>query len=227
MDLASMSEQIAMDFEMTAILTVSWRNEDAASSVLVTQLFTFGAGVDNDDTWCQLFGSLDPRFETLNMGQTGYGFDQAYLWYKRDALQFSHHVHFLAFITDNFYRMQVPVFAGYPKPVLEIENDSLVVTNVPVPRRADHFHWLARQVKTMNQLRTIQFVTRAVQKVWISPADGTGPAQQARNKQTREVTRKILEDLKSLSDERSIQFVLVYLPTRDELRGGTYNGWNA
>ena len=30
--------------------------------------FTFGAGVDNDDTWCQLFGSLDPRFETLEYG---------------------------------------------------------------------------------------------------------------------------------------------------------------
>ena len=62
--------------------------------------------------------SLDPRLETLNMGQGGYGVDQAYLWYKRDAAKFEHQVHLLAFITDDFVRMQSDRFRGYGKPVI-------------------------------------------------------------------------------------------------------------
>jgi len=39
--------------------------------------FTLGYGVDNDHTWRQVLTSLDPRLETVNMGQGGYGVDQA------------------------------------------------------------------------------------------------------------------------------------------------------
>jgi hypothetical protein len=180
--------------------------------------FTFGEGVDNDRTWCQLLGSLDPRFEPVNMGQTGYGIDQAYLWYKRDGLRFEHQVHVLSFITDDFYRMQSAVFAGYAKPVLEVVNGGLVVTNVPVPRRSYYLTWLARHVKSLSRFRTVEFLNRAFRKLFVN-ADSTGPAQDAGNKKTREVLRKIFEDLNRLNEERSIQPVLVYLPTLHELMG--------
>ncbi len=47
--------------------------------------FTLGFGVDNDHTWPQLLAARAPNIETVNMGQGGYGADQAYLWYKRDG----------------------------------------------------------------------------------------------------------------------------------------------
>jgi hypothetical protein len=97
--------------------------------------FTFGYGVDNDHTWCNLLTLKDARLETVNMGQGGYGVDQAYLWYKRDAAQLEHQIHLFAFITSDFKRMGRDEFNGYGKPLLRIRADSLVVTNIPVPNR--------------------------------------------------------------------------------------------
>jgi hypothetical protein len=94
-----------------------------------------GFGVDDDHSWCKLLESLDQRLETVNMGQAGYGVDQAYLWYKRDAGTIRHHVHLFAPIVDDFRRMESGTFfGGYSKPFLE--EGSLVVKNVPVPARA-------------------------------------------------------------------------------------------
>ena len=59
--------------------------------------FTLGYGVNNEETWPTAFSKLDERFETINMGQGGYGVDQSYLWYKRDGLEFDHQIHLFAF----------------------------------------------------------------------------------------------------------------------------------
>src|SRR5262245_25280565 len=54
---------------------------------------TLGYGVRDDQTWCQRLASLDPRIEAVNMGQGGYGVDQAYLWYRRDGAALEHQLH--------------------------------------------------------------------------------------------------------------------------------------
>lgn len=41
--------------------------------------FAFGFGVDNDHTWCNQLSLINSKLETINMGQGGYGIDQAYL----------------------------------------------------------------------------------------------------------------------------------------------------
>jgi hypothetical protein len=176
--------------------------------------FTFGEGVDGEDVWCRTLESFDPRLEVVNMGQTGYGIDQAYLWYKRDGMKLEHDLHILQFITDDFYRMQKPVFAGYAKPMLDVAEDRLVVTNVPVPRRSFTARWLARQVKNVDGFRTVQLVNRVVGKLRRSLEDGAAEAADAK---TRQIVRKILEDLARVRDEHSIQTVLLYLPTLAEL----------
>jgi len=183
--------------------------------------FTFGEGVANDNTWCQRLAHLDSRLEPVNLGQTGYGIDQAYLWYKRDGLKLSHQIHLLEFITDDFYRMQTSVFAGYAKPMLEVANGKLVVTNVPVPRRSHLLTWLDRNIRNLSRFRIVEFVNRSVQKLsGGAAADNGGAARAARNHRTREVLRHLVKDLEALRDERSIQPVLVYLPTLSELLDG-------
>ena len=83
--------------------------------------FTLGYGVGNDHTWCQRLSALDSRLETVNMGQGGYGVDQAYLWYMRDGRVLEHDIHVFAFITDDLFRMLRSQFSGYGKPVLMVE----------------------------------------------------------------------------------------------------------
>ena len=99
--------------------------------------FTFGQGVDNKNTWCEKLASVDERLETINMGQIGYGIDQAYLWYMRDGKKFEHNVQIFAFISDDFNRMKYDRRPNkrpfYGKPVLKLASGILEVKNVPVP----------------------------------------------------------------------------------------------
>src|SRR5262249_3191869 len=187
--------------------------------------FTLGFGVDNDHTWCQELTSLDPRLETVNMGEGGYGVDQAYLWYKRDGVKLEHHVHLMAFITDDFHRMQLDSFLGYGKPVIDIENGMLVVKNVPVPRRAYNFPWLTSNIQYVRRLRTVELLERISRKIGFAPDDTDLLSEKKRNEKTREVLRKIFEDLKRLNEEYSSKLVLVYLPTMGEVGGNAPEEW--
>jgi hypothetical protein len=122
--------------------------------------FTLGFGVNNDQTWCQRLAALDRRLETVNMGQGGYGLDQAYLWYLRAGLPLDHQVHLLAFITDDFLRMRSDRFLGYGKPVLDIRNDSVVVTNRPVPRTPWMSRFLAVKGHAIGNLNIVRLFQR-------------------------------------------------------------------
>ena len=76
--------------------------------------FTFGEGVDDAEVWCARLAS--PTRETLNLGQPGYGVDQSFLRYRRDAGDLEHHVHLFAFIAGDVERMGRRRHHGYGKP---------------------------------------------------------------------------------------------------------------
>jgi len=189
--------------------------------------FTFGYGVSNNETWCYLLQTHDRQLESVNMGEGGYGADQAYLWFRRDGVKFQHQVHLFAVITDDFRRMQSKTFQGYyGKPVIGIENGSLVVRNVPVPRLAYNMSWFISNISNIQHLRTIAFLQRAVEKLGL---DRTVTKPQSTFKQsdddTKQVLRKIFGDLKRLNEEGSAKLVLVYLPTLWELDHTGSDDW--
>ena len=113
--------------------------------------FTLGYGVDNDHTWCNLLETIDPRFQTVNMGQGGYGIGQAYLWYKRDGTRLDQDVHVFAFVTPDFSRMTMKLFLGIPKPILRLRNGGISVENVPVTRLS--FHRILKHLRLVNVVR--------------------------------------------------------------------------
>ena len=187
--------------------------------------FTLGYGVDNAHTWCELLSLQEPRLETVNMGQGGYGVDQAYLWYKRDAAKIEHQLQLLAFITGDFFRMLLDSAMGYPKPVLDVENGTLLVKNVPVARRAYYVPWLTQNISHLTDLRTVQFLNRAVQKISGATIDPDLSIQRERKEKIRKVLRKMLEDLKHLHEQRSSALVLVYFPSFHELKYKDTREW--
>ena len=63
--------------------------------------FALGYGVGDDATWCHQLEALEPRVESVNMGQGGYGLDQAYLWFLRDGAALEHDVHLFSFIAED------------------------------------------------------------------------------------------------------------------------------
>jgi hypothetical protein len=117
--------------------------------------FTLGFGVGDEDAWCHLLETMDARRESVNMGGSGYGLDQAWLWYRRDGRALQHQVLFFAFIFDDFRRMLSRDWDGYGKPVLRVERGALKVENVPVPRSSYLLPLLTQNARLLRGLRSV------------------------------------------------------------------------
>jgi len=120
--------------------------------------FTYGPGVANNHTWCHRLSELDDRFETVNLGKTGYGIDQFYLRYLRDGITLEHSIHIFAFVDGDLDRMGRLDQHRYGKPILKLDHDRLVTKNVPVPR----FRWWLSRAVERADFRSIDFVQRVL-----------------------------------------------------------------
>jgi hypothetical protein len=189
--------------------------------------FTLGYGVSNDHTWCQLLTAIDPRLETVNLGQGGYGVDQAYLWYKRNSLKLEHDVHLFAFITGDFERMESDVFLGYPKPILAMDQGQLVTRNVPLPRRAFYVPWVTQNADAINRLNSIQLFRRMLFAPSAAASD-TVPHVSPREHNdypTREVALAVFKDLLKISEATGSTLVLIHLPHKRDHVGNESASW--
>jgi len=180
--------------------------------------FTFGDGVDNRDTWCEQLAARDARFEPVNLGQGGYGADQAYLRFLRDTRSLAHQVHLFAFINDDFRRMQSSTFLGFGKPVLALEKGVPVAANVPVPRLGTSYPWLIAIPRALAETRTAQLVGRVQAKY------GTKRSQVDCDQETQTMVRALFAELKRVNSTRSSRLYLVHLPSTGELGG--VNAWS-
>lgn len=181
--------------------------------------FTFGDGVDNPLTWCQQLASRDARFDPVNLGQGGYGSDQAYLRFLRDGQGLQYQAHVFAFIDDDFRRMQSDTFIGFGKPVLTLQGGVLTTGNVPVPRAATSYSWLNAVPRALLQTRSGMFAQRVLNK-FAPPA----PASANKDAETKAVLRAMFAELKRVNQQRGSALFLVHLPTLDELGGA--DPWN-
>ena len=178
--------------------------------------FTLGFGVDNDHTWPSLLAAQAANLETVNMGQGGYGADQAYLWYKRDGAKLDHDIQIFAVIFPDIYRMQHSSFVGYGKPLLALENGQLVVTNVPVPRTTAT--WSPRMERADNAFSNLS-ITRLLHRTFKfgSAPFGAAAPSSGHDQDTARILSAILGDLHAINRAKNSVLVVVYLPTREEL----------
>jgi hypothetical protein len=182
--------------------------------------FTLGYGVADPDTWCNFLGRLDRRIEPVNMGQGGYGVDQAYLWYVRDGQQLDHDVHLFAFIFGDFPRMAEARFLGYGKPVLKLEDGEVVVSNAPVPRRGYLAPWFTQNASLFDELRSVAAVRALVGRL----SSPNSPTQDSNL--VMPVALAIFERLEAHHRARGSELVLVYLPVEED-HSGAYDGFRA
>lgn len=192
--------------------------------------FTMGYGVDNDAGWCAQLGLLEPQFEPVNLGQGGYGVDQAYLWYKRNSPKLQHDIQLFAFITDDFKRMESDTFLGYGKPFLKVENGNLVNKNRPVPRLAFAVPRLPRIREGVGNLSVVKLFRRLRQRFAPAvPTAGTGlarPSEEQKDSEAQGVVEKMFDDLKQTNQNKNSVLVLVYLPKRpDDTLGKETGPW--
>lgn len=174
--------------------------------------FTLGSGVADSETFCADLEHDFPGLHTYNMAQQGYGIDQAYLWYRRDGIRYPHQVHLFAFIWNDFERMALTSFTGYPKPRLALRSGRITVQNVPVPHWSGVSSW-PQVAGLLPELRLVQLVERR--------ANLTDEVKMRRTEATvLPVAHAVFRDLHRLDDERGSQLVLVYLPTLQDVDPG-------
>jgi hypothetical protein len=177
--------------------------------------FTFGTDVTDDDTWCHQLTQVDPRIETLNMGQGGYGIDQAYLRFERDARPFQHQVHVFAFITEGFRRMRSNRFGLRGKPTLEIHGEELRVANVPVPPPIGFGRYLLGVSRAAEELRTVALINLVGQRLR-GPAAAPQSGVAGESERLRSLSARVFAELDRLNREKQSRVVLVYFPMADD-----------
>lgn len=181
--------------------------------------FTLGYGVGNDDTWCELLKSIDPRLETVNLGQGGYAVDQAYLWYRRNRDALDHDLQIFAFITQDFSRMEFDTFHGYGKPFLVVEDGVLTNSNLPVPTRAYHFPRLPQVLEEVAELHSVKKIGKLFRK------KQDDAAKQEVVDRTRAVVVEIFKALKAMNEAKDSTVVFVYLPTERDFMSERSKKW--
>ena len=179
--------------------------------------FTLGYGVDNDHTWCSLLTSNIPNLETVNMGQGGYGIDQAYLWYMRDGVGLQHDVLVFAFITYDFDRMTRSHSGGNPRPRLCVSDGRVIQQNFPVPRPGFLARSLPRYRSAIRQLSIVRMTDFLRRKIQGSNSDPES--------ETMELALSIIGELNTINNHSDQTVLLVHLPTREDFRSPEISGF--
>ena len=182
--------------------------------------FAFGQGVGDLDTWCHLLSEYDPRIETVNLGQPGYGIDQSYLRFLRDASELEHAIHLFTFIGGDLSRLARRSHHGYAKPGLRLEGNRLVVENSPVPRAIPAVGRFFLRVA--ERLRSVELAGRLARR-FTQPG---APTAEPERGSMAPLARSVFREIQRLNDEKNSVAVFVYLPIEPEIaEDGAWRGW--
>jgi len=181
--------------------------------------FTLGYGVGDQQTWASQLEQLEPKLETVNMGQGGYGVDQAYLWYARDGAKLEHDVQLFAFITGDFLRARRALNYGLPKPVLALNDGELEPRGVPLSRLPFLFPYFVHNRKRFSELNILRLVNDTDAK----SAQARGIAMT--EEQLREVCVAMFRELKRINEERGSQLIAVHLPGEKDVKNENTKSW--
>ena len=182
--------------------------------------FTLGYGVGDDDTWCALLEAQMPNVETINMGQGGYGIDQAYLWYMRDGAQLEHDILIFAFNTIGFGRMARDRFLKYPKPLLDVSEGRVIHRNFPVPKPNLLFRFLPRYEPILSNLNVVRLIQKI--KNWIGSRQVLKSKDRSKA-ELKHLTSAIFQSLIRQTQQSGSTVQFVYLPLMSDCRQDASN----
>ena len=164
--------------------------------------FTFGTDVSDDETYSHYLEADLPDTEVLNLGVQGYGQDQMLLYLKEEGVKYHPDVIIVGFATLDTYRNLWKFFA-FAKPKYDMTPSGLKLTNVPVPA--------PEQVLAQEPYRSkaADFAVILTQKIrW---------ALGMNQREARQLTRPILDEIVATTRSIGAVPVFVYLPAYEEV----------
>lgn len=172
--------------------------------LLLGNSYTFGDEVSDDETYAHFLQVRLPDYDVINMGVHGYGHDQMLLYFETKGVRYRPDVVIVGFLGIDMERNMLS-FRDFAKPrfVLGRGPQDLRLTHVPVPRPETVLardRWRPRLV----DLGALLYVK--IRKV-------TG----AFDRDTEEVTRRLLRRIVHTANRIGARPILVYLPWGREI----------
>jgi GDSL-like Lipase/Acylhydrolase family len=164
--------------------------------------FTFGTDVSDDETYSHYLEAALPNTEVLNLGIQGYGQDQMLLYLKEEGVKYRPDVVILGFAHMDIHRNLWKFFA-FAKPKFDMTPAGLKLTNVPVPT-PDQV--LAEEPYRSKAVDTAVILTQKIR--W---------ALGITERESRELTLPILDEIVSTTRSIGGVPVFVYLPAYEEI----------
>jgi len=205
--------------------------EATPAIVFLGDSFTWGFETDFEDMFVNRLRQRLSKYRVFNLAQSRYGTDQELLtfqnWHTRNPVELVVVMFYANDIADNNSDERW----GYPKPLFQVRDGELVLTNVPVPQPAEHvdrewqpspFRTIAQSVldSTMKSQAVNELVWRLayLRRTWRSrplPDDSINTATDMT------VTRALLRQFKSEAEARGARVVVVAIPHPNEIYGVT------
>jgi lysophospholipase L1-like esterase len=101
--------------------------------------FTEGYSVDLDALFTEVLSrqinraSAGRRYEVINAGTGGYSTDQELLFFRSEGRKYDADLVLLMFVTNDVWYNAQPEYPRAPKPLFQLHDGELVLTNTPVP----------------------------------------------------------------------------------------------
>lgn len=111
----------------------SFDRNDKKRILVLGDSFAWGFGVTEKERFSELLESKLGNSEIFNAAVAGYSTDQQFLYYVNEGYKFNPDIVLLLFCENDFIGNNVDKIYWYNKPKFTVDNDSFVLTNVPVP----------------------------------------------------------------------------------------------
>lgn len=195
--------------------------------VFLGDSFTFGLGVNDDETFVQRLGTANPATTYLNAGVAGYSTDQEYLYLKRHLAEWrASDIALVVYLANDLLddTLSYPLQANMGKPLFVADGGGLRLTNVPVPLRPKPPEEQIRTLSTMvlgedeAQKQTASWRSRwQLARILGFSEAAAGKAISSMPERLAyplDLFVKLAQNIRQLCDENHVKLSLVLMPGR-------------
>jgi len=189
-------------------------NQKAMRVVCLGDSFTFGYGVDDQQTFPYILQERgNGQLNVANMGQGGYSIGQNWLWLRRTAPMLKPDIVVCVFIVEDFRRLASTRTAnGFGAPHFTFNSTGLVVSNTPVPEKLSPGELILQPSSIGNSLRRSSSIARTLSLALPS-------SNSASDAELLVTGLLVLRKIKQFCREQQCQVVFALTPTLPELSG--------
>ncbi|MBN2053134.1 SGNH/GDSL hydrolase family protein [Candidatus Woesearchaeota archaeon] len=199
--------------------------------------FTWGYGVNASDRFVNVFANelqekIPYEYEVINMGTTGYGTDEQYLYYITEGLKYNPDIVVFAYHNDvaDVIRKDTCENSKYPNPYFVLDGKVIKLENVPVPICNSSWDsrlnveketrgWLWVVNGWLSHLRTYVLLRDNIGERILFINEAIYKARYPDYEQTLVIIDSLIKEADNTARKNNSTFVLVLLPDKSQIYG--------